>query len=698
MAPKPNHRKQGQRSGNLEAVHACDEGDDHRADNWSIFSDPAVVLTTLLANSGDPTLVCDKQCTPRFFNAAYARMVAKAFAVEMKPGLRPHEMVANPETAAYWDGLRRRALAGECFRTKVNDRFPDNDIRNREIGFIPIIANGCVEGFIEVVRDTRVHDELKQQLIERERVKLAFSNSATDLLVLVDRKGFIIEANEAFCKKFDKKPESINRFRIWDLLPPEEVTTIERYGQQVVATGKSVRFEEKLSGTWFDTLFFPLPDNEEKILKIGIIARDITERKLAQMRMQQRESLIRSIGNNLPNCMLYQIVRTADGERRFTYVSEAVRRFYNCSPAEAMADAKRIYGMVAKEDQQRVYEEEEKAFRQLCTFSTETRVVNPDGGLRWSYFASSPSLLEDGVTCWDGIEIDISERKCIENNLRLLFEESPVGILVADDRGDRFLKANPAICRMLGYTEAELLRMGIVDIHPAEALQSVFDAFERQKKGEITLAPALACIRKDGVVIYADISTSPIFMDGRMVLVGFFSEITARKKAEDALQQANEELEKRVKERTEALEMQKSVLEQVNAALNVLLKKRDEDKLMIEESVLFNAKEIVEPMIVRLKNSGLKQDQAAFANAIESGLQDIVSPFSLSLHSKYLGLTLSEIRVANLVKEGKTTKEIASLLNSTSRAISFHRQNLRKKLGLGNRRANLGSYLLSLPK
>ncbi|MBF0234617.1 MAG: helix-turn-helix transcriptional regulator, partial [Desulfamplus sp.] len=54
--------------------------------------------------------------------------------------------------------------------------------------------------------------------------------------------------------------------------------------------------------------------------------------------------------------------------------------------------------------------------------------------------------------------------------------------------------------------------------------------------------------------------------------------------------------------------------------------------------------------------------------------------------------------VANLIREGKTTKEIAVLLGSTQRAIDFHRQNLRKKLGLNNRKANLASHLLSLQK
>jgi DNA-binding NarL/FixJ family response regulator len=59
---------------------------------------------------------------------------------------------------------------------------------------------------------------------------------------------------------------------------------------------------------------------------------------------------------------------------------------------------------------------------------------------------------------------------------------------------------------------------------------------------------------------------------------------------------------------------------------------------------------------------------------------------------------VKEIEVANLITEGKSTKEIAKLLNSTDRAIKFHRANIRRKLGLKKTSKNLATYLLSLSK
>ena len=151
-----------------------------------------------------------------------------------------------------------------------------------------------------------------------------------------------------------------------------------------------------------------------------IILQDISLRKQAEKALRESEALVRSVSDHLPDAMLYQIIRLPDGSRRFTFVSEAVQRFYGCTPEEAMADPGRIYGRVLPEDAERVYREEEEAFHAGRNFTTEARLRTPGGGVRWSYFASSPRSLEDGSTCWDGIELDITGRKRNEEALRAL--------------------------------------------------------------------------------------------------------------------------------------------------------------------------------------------------------------------------------------------------------------------------------------
>lgn len=179
-------------------------------------------------------------------------------------------------------------------------------------------------------------------------------------------------------------------------------------------------------------------------------------------------------------------------------------------------------------------------------------------------------------------------------------------------------------------------------------------------------------------------------MQGNVSQVAVFSQdITKRKEAEASLLQHRDHLEELVKERT-------LNLEQTNTALKVLLKRRAEDKTELEEKMVLNVKELVLPFLEELKQSRLNDTQKAIADILEHHLNDIMSPLVKTLSSKYYNFTPVEIRIANLIKQGKATKEIASHFNSSSRTIDHHRYNIRKKLGINNEKANLATHLLAM--
>jgi len=129
-----------------------------------------------------------------------------------------------------------------------------------------------------------------------------------------------------------------------------------------------------------------------------------------------------------------------------------------------------------------------------------------------------------------------------DTRYRALFAGSADGIVVADIETTTFRYANPALSRMLGYTEDELRTMGVPDLHPKDAVQSVVAEFEAQARGDKTLAMDIPCLRKDGSVVYADINSVPITIDGRLCNVGFFRDITERKRAQAELQNLHKQL------------------------------------------------------------------------------------------------------------------------------------------------------------
>ena len=129
-----------------------------------------------------------------------------------------------------------------------------------------------------------------------------------------------------------------------------------------------------------------------------------------------------------------------------------------------------------------------------------------------------------------------------EERYRTLFENSPEGILVAEVKNKKFLYANSAICRMLGYSREELEQMGVYDIHPEDSLDDVVRNFDEQSRGEKTLNPLVPCERRDGSVIYADIATTLINIEGKECNVGFFTDKTDYKKAEEEKEKINSQL------------------------------------------------------------------------------------------------------------------------------------------------------------
>lgn len=162
-------------------------------------------------------------------------------------------------------------------------------------------------------------------------------------------------------------------------------------------------------------------------------------------------------------------------------------------------------------------------------------------------------------------------------------------------------------------------------------------------------------------------------------------EITSLKLAEEALKKSKAEVEE-----------QKQQLEEANIALKVLLKQREEDKLDLEKNVLTNIKELVFPYLEKLKIAPLRPRDKTVLEVMETHLNEIISPLLQKVANINIVLTPQEMQVAALVKDGKSSKEIAEILVVSETTVHFHRKNLRKKFGLNNKSTNLRSYLLSM--
>jgi DNA-binding CsgD family transcriptional regulator len=172
---------------------------------------------------------------------------------------------------------------------------------------------------------------------------------------------------------------------------------------------------------------------------------------------------------------------------------------------------------------------------------------------------------------------------------------------------------------------------------------------------------------------------------GLMRAVLSHENITPLKLAEESLKAQRVELQQKAFE-----------LEEANTALRVLLKQRERDRGDLEQNVLRNLRELVFPHLDRLKAGGFKAAEKGILETIRRQLNELVSPLLQRISNANLILTPQEIHVAALVRDGRSSKEIASTLRVSLATVNFHRKNLRRKFGLGKSPANLRTYLLTM--
>ncbi len=169
-------------------------------------------------------------------------------------------------------------------------------------------------------------------------------------------------------------------------------------------------------------------------------------------------------------------------------------------------------------------------------------------------------------------------------------------------------------------------------------------------------------------------------------LIGTFTDITRMKEIEAELKQAQVELEQRVQART--IELTDS-----NIALTVLLKKREEDRATLNEQVLSSTTHLVEPFLDRLKESRLTEEQQGLVGILRTNIKELTSPFASNFSTKMVRLTPVELQIANMVKLGKRSKEIAEIMRLSPGTVNVHRKNIRKKLDISHQKTNLQTML-----
>ena len=284
----------------------------------------------------------------------------------------------------------------------------------------------------------------------------------------------------------------------------------------------------------------------------------------------------------------------------------------------------------------------------------------------------------------------------IEERYRRVVETMGDGLSEIDENGIATY-ANRRLSDMWGYDCEEILGRPVSDFLDEENRQVLEMQLKKRRLGKRD-PYEIVWTRKNGTKLHTLMTPTPHFdVNGRfMGSFAVITDISISKREREALKKSRNELQQKLLKRTKELEIKTKHLEEVNTALRVLLKKRNEDKKELEERMVLNVRELIMPYLEKLKTGCLSERQQVYLDILESTLNDIISPFLHDMASKFRILTPAEIQVANLVRQGRSSKEIAEILSVSPKTVETHRKSIRAKIGIKNKRVNLRTYLKSL--
>ena len=294
------------------------------------------------------------------------------------------------------------------------------------------------------------------------------------------------------------------------------------------------------------------------------------DRARAQQDLRERIEQLRQLGDNLPDGAVYQILSDRRGTSTFTYMSSGIERLTGVPAAEVLANGETLISCIGAEDQELTNAAFNRSAAELTPVDVEVRVNHRDGRLRWANLRAAPRRLADGSTVWDGVHIDITERKQAELELRASQERLQLALNAGSfgawswESGSQTVQWSPEVGTILGL--------------PPERREGPLTALERithpDDVGWVQETVRGAVARGEGFVIeprvlLADSSEHWLYLaaqcltddDGRVqALVGLIADITERRRQQQHLEQLLDSEQTARRQAIEAVRLRDHVL------------------------------------------------------------------------------------------------------------------------------------------
>ena len=484
-------------------------------------------------------------------------------------------------------------------------------------------------------------------------------NATHDIALLIEPDGTVVAINSQAAETFRKNPDELIGQCIYQFMPDDVAEYRKNYVNEALLSKRPAQHIEQRHSQYHVTNLFPISDSEGNVSHMALFVKDITELKKAEKALRASEKQYRNI---VDNALIGVYESSLNGE--ILYANSAMARIFEFNSAAEMIGTDVVSRYKYSHDR-RVLIKNLKDKGQIENF--EVSVLAKTGKTKNAVL--SAVLDDDNIS---GMIMDISNRKIAEEALRasretldtLINASHDIALLIGID--GTVLTVNKNAAASYGARPQDIVGKNVFKFMPPGA------AAARKKIARAVISKGKPINHIETIKgRIKDVNVNPVMdIQGSVQSLAIFSkDITESKKAEEAQKKAGRLLEYRVAERTRELERKTIELQELNTALEVLLRKRDEDREDLEERLLSNVKELALPYLQKIKGKIKDDNLNSYLNILESNLNNIISPFSQKLSAKYLNLTPTEIEIADLVKHGKSTKEIANLLSISGKPL-----------------------------